>query len=117
MDDAWITNLEFFEKIEEGLKKIEPEDHKRMMHSCSIVESLTKPPRTTPRVTDVKCRRQTNRAPCPGYIIATFNGDDFPIDWYCPKCGEHGEIYGWKGTKWDLSGKISHLRYLKGGEG
>ena len=51
--------------------------------------------------TNVNCRRNPDRLPCPGEIIAFFEVNSEVIVWECPLCEDNGRISGWEGTSWD----------------
>lgn len=55
-------------------------------------------------LTNVPCRRSRSRPPCYGDVYARLAPDD-RIEWRCRACGEEGVIPGWKGTRWERSGR------------
>jgi len=54
--------------------------------------------------TGVRCRRLSEKNPCPGKINAFIDRQDC-VSWSCPVCGENGIISGWRKTMWDWSVK------------
>jgi len=38
-------------------------------------------------------------------VTLFFDADTFDVLWFCPVCGDSGQISGWEGTFWDNSNK------------
>jgi hypothetical protein len=50
----------------------------------------------------IRCRRRPKHRRCLGRIQVRDASDD-SIEWICPVCQDHGVIYNWKGSPYDLS--------------
>ena len=50
----------------------------------------------------VACRGRRTQF-CPGEIETKLESPTRHLLWWCPVCGDSGEISGWAGTKWDRS--------------
>lgn len=53
--------------------------------------------------TPIRCTRRPKRKRCDGRLEVQLI--DIPRDvvrWRCPRCGDAGEVYGWRGESWDL---------------
>ncbi len=88
-----------------GLASIHPEPGTGMRdHRGSIVAFVTSRDEAAgDERSPVKCRRRPQRQPCRGWIRARLDTASRTILWFCPVCGDNGEIRGWQRTLWDLS--------------
>ncbi len=104
MADTWITDMRHF--LTEG--GVLPDDIpvpalKQALFQGAIVAWLTGTACSIGQGsrTNVNCRRNPDRRPCLGEIVAMYEVASEAIIWECPLCGENGRISGWEGTPWD----------------
>ena len=63
-----------------------------------IEAAFVKPPHST--ATGLPCRRRPRRVPCSGVIQAEVHPAGNQLRWWCPVCGDNGQISNWEGTRW-----------------
>ena len=104
MADTWITDMRhFLNELGEIPEELPPPALKLVLFQGSIVAWLTATGGLRRQVsrTNVICRRNPNRRPCGGEILAYFDAASEAVVWECPLCGDNGRISGWEGTPWD----------------
>lgn len=104
MGDTWITDMRHFVDEHGELPDDMPSRALRLAQfQGSIVAWMTATGGLDGQMsrTNVNCRRNPNRLPCLGEILAVFEVESEAIVWECPLCEDKGRISGWEGTSWD----------------
>ena len=75
----------------------------RDSYPCRIVAAASLAPGGAPIASGIPCRRRPNRRQCPGWLAITRQEVPPVVRWSCPRCGDGGEVRGWKGGPCDLT--------------
>ncbi len=118
MANTWVTDMTHFLDAEGNV----PDQllSRRLIHHLgSIVAAVTSESAETSRELEIKCRRKSDRKPCPGTIHVGFEPGTSNIIWHCPICEDRGVIHHWQGAPWDKGGrpelpKIHRVTYRRG---
>lgn len=66
-----------------------------------IVAAVTSEPAGASIATDQRCAEQA----CDGALWASL--DAGTVHWWCPHCGSHGHIVGWRGGRWERAAGLA----------
>jgi hypothetical protein len=104
MSDTWITDITHYLDADGNLPPDLPGPARNLANYLgSLIAAVSAAPCPIPRRLNVQCRRRPGRRPCPGFIEAMIDPDDYSVVWHCPSCGDNGFISNWEGTAWDKS--------------
>jgi len=103
MADTWITDLRHYLDDRGRMDHLPGPALGIARHLASIVAWTSATQGAGTQRTNVTCRRRPNKRRCTGEIHAGIDADGEAVVWYCPACGDNGEIRGWHETRWDRS--------------
>ncbi len=104
MADTWITDIRHYLNEHGELPEELPSPALKLaLFQGSIIAWMTGTDGLSGQTsrTNLHCRRNPNRQPCAGEILAYLDAPSEAIVWECPLCGDNGRISGWEGTPWD----------------
>jgi len=102
MADTWITKMSHFNWSDEEAHSIPNEAKNIAEYFSKILSNAILNCNAYSDNTGVRCRRKPQRKRCTGLIKAKINSDNNEVDWWCPVCGDNGNISDWEGTRWDV---------------
>lgn len=104
MADTWVTDMRhYLNEIGELPDEMPSPALRIALFQGSVIAWMTGTDSLDGQTsrTNVNCRRNPERRPCPGEILAFLEIKSEAIIWECPLCGDNGRISGWEGTSWD----------------
>jgi hypothetical protein len=114
MVKTWIIDMSHFDYRDEEAHTFPKRVLKHWSYFGDIVQATVE--RSPLASTGLPCRRRPGRHPCDGIIQSELASDGNALRWWCPECGENGQISNWKGTRWDPSRRPLMASFPRSGE-
>jgi len=98
MSGTYVTDItHYLDEVGELSAELPSPARKLASFLILLIDAVTKKLPIRDDVTGTRCRTIN----CTGSIVASLLSPEEEIVWQCPKCGHHGVIRNWQGTKWD----------------
>jgi hypothetical protein len=106
MTETWITDLTHFLTPHGSIAPAAGPARQLAERLTRLVAAATAPPGVASDNSPVQCWRRPGRQRCAGAIETDLDPATGAVVWWCPVCGQQGQIHHWQGSLWDGTARL-----------